>query len=174
MPKSNLGPALLLGAILLFGIMILFPYLFSYALLAVVFLVILGVAGVIVYAIYTFLMNRFSPTVRVRARVVRKLAKDWDVTITGETPEMAMARLGLMGRNPKEAAKAYTLASKSPNVPELTLAEGLDCYITFDVNGRELELSVPQSVYVAAEEGTEGMLVFQGEKFKHFVQRISD
>lgn len=47
---------------------------------------------------------------------------------------------------------------------------GLDTYsVVFTIQGREREFYVPEQAYIRCEDGTEGLLVFRGEQFKHFI-----
>jgi hypothetical protein len=98
--------------------------------------------------------------------------KDWDVSIPSDSPEMTAARLGMMGRDPKSAAKAWAQSAGRNDSPELTFASGVDYFMTFDVKGKEMEFVVPESIYTAASEGAEGLLIYQKEKFKYFVLRV--
>ncbi|MBI2842230.1 MAG: DUF2500 family protein [Armatimonadetes bacterium] len=124
------------------------------------------------YDIFWLVRNWLSPTVRVPAKVLRKTHKQWDVSIVGETPEMQAARLGLLGRDRESAAKALNKLAATQDVPELILYQGTDCYITFDVNGAEMEFIVPMPTYIDTEEGTEGLLVYKGERFKRFIAGV--
>lgn len=150
----------------------LIPYLVTYLLIALAIVGGLAALGVIGYVAYWYVHNWRSPVTRVPARVVRKRDKKWDVSVVGETPEMAAARLATLGRDPKRAAKAWNKLARIQYVPELTLAEGTDFYITFAFGEREQEFAVPESVYAAANEGDEGLLVFRGEQFERFIRGL--
>jgi len=54
-------------------------------------------------------------------------------------------------------------------VPVLKEIQGTDCYVTFDVNGLQMEFCVPMDIYIQLEEESEGLLVYRGEQFKRFV-----
>lgn len=131
------------------------------------------VAVVFGYTGFWLARNALSPVSRARATVVRKRSNQWDVSLGGETPEMGMAQLGMLGRHRHAAAQAFTKLAATQNVSEFTLADGVDCYITFRFDGREMEFSVPTDTYVTCDEGAEGLLVYKGEKFKHFIRRVS-
>lgn len=50
---------------------------------------------------------------------------------------------------------------------------GVDTYsVVFQIAGREVEFYVPEQAYIQCEDGTEGLLVFRGEQFKHFMPDI--
>lgn len=172
MNKSNLGPGLVLAALVIGFLALEFPQVAAYGLIALAWAVGLSAALMVAYVIFWQMRNWFSPTVRVRASVVRKCAKPWDVSIPGETPEMAAARLGTLGRDPESAAKAYLKSAASSDAPEIEIMGGVDYYVTFDVNGRETELRVSETAYIQAQEGDEGLLVFRGERFMQFTPRV--
>jgi hypothetical protein len=128
--------------------------------------------SVIGYVVYWYIHNKEQPVTDVQARVIRKRTKNWDVSVVGDTPEMQAARTGLLGSDPKGAAKALLKSAESPDVPEITFASGTDFYVTFGFEDKEEELQVPEFTYVAVDEGTEGLLVYQGELFKHFITSL--
>jgi len=169
MKRSNLGPILLLCAVVTGYLALSRPYLFAYLLLAALVLVALGIAFVFGYDVFWFVSNRLSPVTRTQARVVRKRSKPWDVSIVGETQEMYAARMGTMGRNPRRAAKAYLRSAASGDAPEIDIASWNDYLVTFACDGNDIELLVPEETYIKCEEGVEGLLVFRGEHFKHFI-----
>ena len=116
---------------------------------------------VVVYTAYWLARSWAAPTTRVHAKVVRGNTKPWDVSLTGETTEMQMARLGMLGRWRSQAAHAYRRLAGIQEVPEITLVEGTDYYVTFAFNNRTMEFNVPEDSYVACVEGVEGLLVFK-------------
>lgn len=124
------------------------------------------------YDVFWLVRNWLAPVTRTQAKVMRKRHKQWDISIVGETPEMGLARLGMMGRDAESAAQAYNKLAGMEDVPELTLADGTDCYVTFGLDGKQLEFLVPMDTYIALEENTEGLLVFKGEKFLHFIAGV--
>jgi hypothetical protein len=52
---------------------------------------------------------------------------------------------------------------------EATLLESVDCFITFGVEGGEVELLVPKGAFMDVRDGVWGTLIYQGEIFKHFM-----
>lgn len=170
MKSSDAGMVLLLVALIACGVMLFFPEAFTIVLVILLAAAALAGVGVVAYVIYWFIHNAASPTLRVQAKVVRKRTKQWDVSVPlGESPEMGAARLGLMGRDRKGAAEALMKAAACEDMPEVDLASGADCYVTFSYSGREAEFAVPTDVYTGVDEGSEGLLVIQGEKFRHFI-----
>ena len=172
MKQSNLGPLLLLCALAIGYFALSYPAAFTYLLLAALVIFALGIAFVFGYDIFWLLRNRLSPVTRAEARVVRKYSRPWDVSVVGETPEMLAARMGTMGRDPRRAARAYLRSAASTDAPEIDLGSWTDYLVTFAFAGREEEFLVPEDTYIRCEEGTEGLLVFQGEQFKHFVPDV--
>ncbi|MEN6372378.1 MAG: hypothetical protein ABFD64_10235 [Armatimonadota bacterium] len=171
---SPIMPAVLILLALFIGGFLMFqsPILFSYILIG--FLILAGAAavGIVVYAIIWFIRNRLSHVERVNAKVILRRKKDWDVSLIGNTPEMAAARLGMMGRDPQTAAKAYSKLVTQDDVPELELAAGSNYLVTFGFNDRECEFAVSEADYIKCDEGTEGLLVFRGEEFKYFIPNV--
>lgn len=172
MPRSNLGPILLLIALACFFSVITWPTLIAYLLAALLVAIVLGVLFVIGYTAFWLIRNKVSPVTRVEATVVRRRMKEWDVSLPVESAGMSAARLGLMGRDPNSAAKAFLKASASPDVPSVEIATGANYFVTFSISGREAEFAVPEESYIQAAEGLTGLLVFQGEQFKHFIPGI--
>jgi hypothetical protein len=169
MSSSDTGLILPLVVVVAVGVMVFFPTAFVYVLTVVLAAAALAALSVVAYVVYWFIHNTVSPTLRVRAKVVRKTAKQWDIAIPlGESPEMAGARLGLMGRDRNGAAEAFKKAAVCEDMGEVDVASGVDCYVTFSFDGREKEFLVPMDVYTGLEDGSEGLLVVQGDKFRHF------
>lgn len=126
----------------------------------------IAVLGIVGYAIFCVLRNQFSAPRRVIARIARKRHQAWDVSVP---------RLGVIGFLGILGTAVYGLLSRNSSggiYDDATVAEGVDCYVTFRFDGRELELSVPQKVYITLDEGTEGLLVYRGEQFKHFIAGV--
>lgn len=169
MNRSNLGPLLLLGAIMTGYFALSYPIMFTYLLLAALVLLALGIAFVFGFDAFWLVRNRLSPVTRVQAKVIRRRTAPWDVSIVGESPEMAAARMGMMGRDPHRAAKAYLRSAAMVDAPEIEITGGTDYFVTFTFGGHEEEYLVPEEAYISCEEGTEGLLAFQGEQFKHFI-----
>lgn len=101
------------------------PSLFGILLIGAAVVAALAAAGVVGYVVFWLVRNKLSPVQRVRARVVRRRKKDWDVSLVGDTPESAAARLGMLGRNRHAAYKAYSKAMAGSDVREVQLAGAL-------------------------------------------------
>ena len=162
--KSYLGTFILIGMGALIVLMLNAPTIFSYLAIILIAAAILAMASVIGYVIYWCLRNRISPTIRTSATVVRRRKKEWDSSVMYNSPP-----LELMGSNPKEAWKVYSRSMAKDNVPELTLTEGTNYFVTFEYNNKETEFSVPGQDYIKSTEGTKGLLVYRGEEFKYFI-----
>lgn len=154
-------------------VMVEWPVLFSYVLIVGFWLLIASIIGVIIYVVYWLVRNQLSPVTRVRAKVVRRRFKEWDVGLPTSTPAMAAAKLGLLGSNPQQAWEAYSRSAARSEAEDLNVAEGRNYFVTFLVNGHEIEFAVPEDSYGACAENAEGLLVYQGEAFRHFIPRIS-
>lgn len=162
--ESYFGFTLLLIVGALCVLMLNAPYAFTYLLTAGIVLVIAAAVGVMVYVVFWCLKNRVSPVVRTQAIVVRRRKKDWDYTATSGLPVA-----GMMGSKPRDVWKAYSRRMARGNVTEVTIAEGTNLFVTFSIDGKEIEFSVSEQDYIKASEGTQGLLVYQGEQFKHFI-----
>ena len=147
--------------------------LFAYALIALGVLLFAGMLFVIFYSGYWLVRNRVGRVVRVEARVVRRRKKDWEVGVVGDTPVSAAAKLGMMGRQREDALKVYSHEMRRGNVPEVDIASDTNFFVTFDVNGQETEFSVSADYYIKCNEGASGLLVYQGERFMHFIPDVS-
>jgi hypothetical protein len=145
------------------------PTLIAYLLAALFVVIGLVVLFVIGYTAFWLIRNKVSPVTRAEATVVRRRMNEWDVPLPVESSAMSAARLGLMGRAPDSAAKAFLKAAASPDAPSVDIASGVDYYVTFAFSGRDEEFLVPEAYYIRADEGTKGLLVFQKEQFKHFI-----
>ena len=148
------------------------PCLLSNIIVVVFVLAVAAAVFVIAYSAFWLVRNRMSPVTRTPAKVVRRRMKDWDVSIVGDTPESAVARLGMLGRNKADAWKAYSHEMAKGDVPELEIASGKDYYVTFAFQGREEEFTVPEDEYLQCTEGLEGLLVYRGEEFVRFVPQV--
>ena len=141
-------------------------------LLLILLLVALAVVAMFAYVGYWLIRNAASPTEQVRARVVRKRTKPWDVSLLVGLGESETQGLGAKRPNRRKLGRIRACLTRFLPFPELTLAAGTDCYITFEFGGREEEFNVPMATYLNIEEGDPGLLVFQGEKFRHFVKGV--
>jgi|GEM_PF-2455715 len=155
------------------GLLVYDINLLTYVLIGVGILMLAGAVFVIFYSGYWVTRNRLSPVTRSQARVVRRRKKDWDVSLVGGTAESEIARLGMLGNQRSDAWKAYSHEMAKGDVPELDLAAGTNYFVTFDVNGQEIEFSTPEDYYVKCDEGVGGLLVYRGEEFMHFIPDVS-
>lgn len=146
--------------------------LLTYIIIAAGILLFAGAVFIIFYSGYWVIRNRISRITRLQSRVVRRRKKDWDVSLVGDTPESAIARFGMLGNQRSDAWKAYSREMAKGDIPEIDLAAATNYFVTFDISGQEMEFSVPENYYVKCDEGTEGLLVFQGEQFKHFIPDV--
>lgn len=172
MNKSYVGTFIFLLVCLFAAISFSYPTVFSYFLITILFTALAAFLLMVIYLIYWVIHNHTKPITRIEAKVLRRRKKDWDVTLQGDTPEIAAARLGMMGRNPHEAWKAQSKLFVEQEPPLLTLADGTNYFVTYAFDGKEAEFCVPESYYIKSNENTDGLLVFQGEQFKYFIPNI--
>jgi len=144
-------------------------YVFTYLVVGIGVLLGAGALFVIGYTAYWLIRNRIRPTVRVQARVVRRRKKDWDVTLVGGAAE---AQLGLQGRQHREAWRAYSRKMAGGEVSEVELASGTNYFVTFLADGNEVEFCTPEDDYIRCNEGAQGLLVYRGEEFVHFIPGV--
>ncbi len=131
-------------------------YIFMYIVLAILAAMAAFVVFVFGYVIYNKVGIFFAPTKRTWARVVRKRHKQWDASVPTQGGAIGMAFMN------------FTMRKDNP---EITLAEGTDCYITFNVNGKEMEFAAPEALYIEVEPDMQGLLVYKGEKLKYFIRK---
>jgi len=150
------------GCLLVYNI-----YLLTYVIIGIGVLLLCWALFVIFYSGYWVARNRLSAVVRVQAGVVRRRKNDWDIGLVGGPS--AIERLGLMGNQRDDAWKAYSRRMAKDQVSELDLVRGTNYFVTFGVNGQEMEFTVPEEGYIGCSEGSEGLLVYRGEEFMRFV-----
>lgn len=169
--RLELGLGLLVVCILgaLFVMPLISPAITGYLMIASIVVVAVVVASIFGYVIYWLIRNRLCPTTRVTVRVVRKRHKNWDVSL----PLYAPPTEEMMGRDPKGAWEAYSRMTRTSDMPEIELASGTECFVTFAIGREQLELNVPMNLYIQLQEGDEGLLVFQGEIFRHFIPGVT-
>lgn len=132
---------------------------------AVLAVIALAIACMILYVVFWHIRNLFSPVKTVSASVVRKKAKQWDALTYFEKGDITVPDYSFFSR----ISNSYSRFISRLGLSNFTPTQGTNCYMTFSVNSKELEFSIPLSVYLDTEEGTEGMLTFQGERFKSFI-----
>jgi hypothetical protein len=137
-----------------------------YIIPAIVVIAALSLASMAVYLIYYWVINLLSPLARVSARAVRKrhFSKNLSVDLS---PGGRL--LGKTAASGDAEAWDYSPDSHEPRSAEITLVQSAECFITFDVGGRELEFRVPTQLYIDTHEGDEGLLVYRGELFRKFI-----
>lgn len=134
--------------------------------LVIVFLVIATI-GMLAVVAWSALQNKMQPVKQNRAIVLRRRMIDY--SIDGPTSSWAMLINGLGWGPGRPRVSNKDIARLSGEARIATIMNGL---ITFGVQGEEVELVVPESVYTSIEDGETGMLVYQGEIFKHFMPDI--
>ena len=111
---------------------------------------------------YWWIKNKRTPIVRTVATVVRTRSRDWELdvprSVEASPVSMALNRL------------THALGID----PMVTVAQWSDFFVTFKTPRGEIELAVPQALSASLVEGDEGLLVYQGEMFKHFVRGVED
>ncbi len=127
---------------------------------------IISTIGMVAVIMWQAVQNRRQPLRRVRAVVLRKRTLDYSIEApTNPLPYLInIAGWGIGRRSPRISVKHTARLSG-----EITLASSTDCLITFGVEGEEIELIVPEAVFMKVPDGTWGTLIHQGEIFKHFL-----
>lgn len=135
-------------------------YITSYVIVALVILLAVAAVGIIGYLIYHHLLcGLLAPTRRVVARVRLKKQREYEVEVE---PYMLVGGVwGYLLRIINEALR------RDNSIP---LYHSWDYNITFVVNDRVVELYVPEEVYSDVSEGEQGLLVYKGNHFKHFIK----
>lgn len=138
-------------------------YIFSYLIILFVILLVLAGVGMAGYVIYYYLLRGWlAPVKRARARVVRKRQREWEVDV----PPQLLSRVtgGVPG-----FVISILISLFTRNDPDAMLYDSWDYFVTFSVNGQEVEFAVPEQAFIDAIEGNEGLLVSRGTLFKHFI-----
>jgi hypothetical protein len=116
--------------------------------------------------IWSALQNRMQSVKRVMATAVRRHTREYELSLPTSWWYLLMNILSFGSR-----ARRYY---RDPNVPllhgELSIAESVDYFMVFMAEGREVELCVPEDVYIDVLDGDRGILTYQGEIFKGFVK----
>lgn len=163
---SYLGLWLIVAALAFVALVTICPNAVGIAICVGFWLLLAAGVFVVAFVVFWLIRNQLSPVVRVPARVVRRRMKEWDVTLTQRAP------IGIYGRDARAAWHAWSYRLGRENVAEAPIVEGKDYYVTFDFEGREMEFSVSEDDYVQADENVEGLLVYRGEQFRHFIPGV--
>ena len=128
----------------------------------------LGILGMIAYSIVRAAKDRYAKLEMVSAKVIRKHTRDLDMSVQLGGPGVT-ERMSMM--DDKKSWNGYTGSLRNPyrKIHEVDAGSWILYIVTFSFEGKEVDFSIPARVYADLEEGDEGMLSFQGEKFKHFV-----
>jgi len=145
-------------------------YIYMVLIIALLVAVALFMAVVFGYTAYWYVRNWLSPTRTVRAKVVRKRAKHWDAFTYLESGDVSAPPSKLSSR----IRGGFARLAERLRLSETSVTQGTTCYVTFAFGGKEMELAVPISSYRAVEEDMDGLLVFRGEQFKHFIPGVGD
>ncbi|MHB1457496.1 MAG: DUF2500 family protein [Armatimonadota bacterium] len=143
---------------------------FGYLVLTALALLALAISCMIIYVLFWQCRNFLCPIQTIHTSVIRKKAKQWNTLFYFENEDATASKMGLYAK----ITKYYSRFIYKLGISTSSLTQGTDCYVTFSDNSKELEFNVPMSVYMIAEEGAEGMLTFQGEKFKGFTPMTSN
>jgi len=116
----------------------------AFGLLVVLWLVIVGTD------LRSFFADRLAPRRTVRATVGRKWTRDYEMNLPRRSPSILAPVLNLFFQ------------------PTVTLYIAWVFWVSFDVGGREMQLSVPENIYIGLTEGAQGLLTYKGEKLIRF------
>lgn len=138
-------------------------YVTSYMIVALVILLAVATVGMIAYLIYYHLVcGVFAPTRRVAAHVRLKRQRDYQVDTPSPYMIFAYGTWDLI----------WSIIDRAFNRDSgITIYHSWDYIITFVVNEKVVELYVPEEVYANVSEGDQGLLVYKGNHFKHFIPR---
>lgn len=120
--------------------------------------------GMLAVIVWSAVQNRMQPVRRVRAVVISRRTRDYGLSIPANPIYLI---LNVLGRGPGRPRISNEHLSRVSG--EISVAETVTYLMRFGVEGDEIELVVPQSVFMSAQDGTQGQLVYQGEIFKHFM-----
>lgn len=109
---------------------------------------------------------------RVPAVVLRRRMREDNIDAPSNPIPMLISALGTRigwGRlfeNPNRISPTHMARLSG----EVTIIESVNYFITFGTQGGELELLVPEGVFMSLQDGERGTLVHKGEVFKHFMR----
>lgn len=104
--------------------------------------------------------NKSMPVTRVTAIVVRTRQQDWQIDVPA-SPDISV-----------ESMVANRVGDALGQERLVTVAEWSHGFVTFQTADGEIELAVPDQVFEATQQGDRGLLVYQGERFIHFVRNV--
>jgi hypothetical protein len=125
----------------------------AYALLMALGAAALLATYVIVITVRSTYLNWFSQSRSGPAEVVRKWTRQYDYDLPAAEPGVASYLLRLL---------------PGTGGPTRTVYEQWVFLVTFQMGEEEIELSVPERVYVSLEEGATGVLTYRSERFIRF------
>ncbi|MEN6371791.1 MAG: hypothetical protein ABFD64_07230 [Armatimonadota bacterium] len=129
----------------------------------IILLLILATVGMLAVVIWSAIKNRMQPVRQVRAIVLRHRTRDDSIDAPLNPMYIVMNTLG---RGPGRSRMSNKSVGRLSG--EVTLLNVVNGFITFGVEGNEVELLVPGSVFTNLQDNQTGLLVHQGEKFLHF------
>ena len=132
-------------------------------------LVALVTAAMIAVAAWSAIQNRRLPVRRVRAVALRRRTADYSIEAPRNPFFLLVNALSWRPFGRDLGARRISNRHLARVSGEVTVASMMNCFITFRAEGREIELLVPERVFMTVEDGTWGLLVYQGEAFKHFI-----
>ena len=128
---------------------------------------IIGTIAMLAVVIWSAIQNSRQPVKRVHAVTLRRRMRDYSIDVPANPLPMLLNIFGRrwFGRSPNRISNKHVAQLSG----EVTLAESVDYFITFGVEGNEVELIVPEGVFADVQDGVWGTLIYQGEIFKHFM-----
>jgi hypothetical protein len=168
--SSYYGLVAILVALVLALVFVTNFYVLFYALIVAAAGVAMAVVGIVGYLVYWAVANHLVPVKRVRARVIARRFKEWD--ITPPLPWSGIVALAMTDRNRNDIWRAWSrFLRRKPAEPGIY---GKDFFVTFEYLGSTFELNVSEADYVRCSEGATGWLKHQGELFRGFAPDPSD
>lgn len=133
--------------------------------LFILFLVVATI-GMLAVVAWSAIQNRMQPVRQVRAIVLRRRTRDDSL----DAPVNPLYMLiNVFGWGPGRRHTRISNNNLGRLSGEATVLEVVNGFITFGVEGGEIELLVPSSIFMSLEDARTGTLVYQGEIFKHFM-----
>jgi hypothetical protein len=128
--------------------------------------IVVSTIGMVAVIIYSALQNRMQPVKKVMVVAVRRRTREFDIDLPTNWWYIVMNVLSLGSR--------WRRYRSNPDVPllsgEMDIVESVDYFITFAAQSEEIELRVPESIFLDVLDGERGLLTYQGEIFKGFVK----
>lgn len=134
-----------------------------YVLIALAVVFALAAVAMIVYVVYHYVCKGvFAPVRKVRARVLRKGQREYEVDAPKYWAGDSLGTL-LWVRVMAALGRETTF----------TVYRSLDYYAVFLADGEEREFMVSEETFANLHEGDEGILAYKGNLFRYFLPTVA-